>query len=90
MLAGASPLDVAGTPLAEPQLQNNLPADGAAWVDLIVNEMMSATTIDDAKTRAARVLESLEKAISFQAGVKVAEGLHKVAIFFFLLFFDVK
>lgn len=85
LLAGDAPIDAAGTPVAEPQPQNNVPVDGAAWVDLIVNEMMSATSIDDAKTRAARVLESLEKTISFQAGVKAAEGLHKVAIFFLLL-----
>ncbi|XP_057786902.1 uncharacterized protein LOC131004270 [Salvia miltiorrhiza] len=74
---GDTSVDVTGTPLGEPQLQNNLPADGAAWVDLIVNEMMSATSVDDAKSRAARVLESLEKAISVQTGVKVAEDVHK-------------
>lgn len=81
VLLAETPIDVAGTPLCEPQPQNNLPADGAAWVDLIVNEMMSATSIDDAKSRAAHVLESLEKAISGQTGVKVAEGFQKVGVF---------
>ncbi|KAH6771916.1 hypothetical protein C2S52_005347 [Perilla frutescens var. hirtella] len=73
----STPIDAAATPSGEPQLQNNLPADGAAWVDLIVKEMMSATSIDDAKSRAARVLESLEKSISVQTGGKVAEVFHK-------------
>ncbi|XP_009786047.1 uncharacterized protein LOC107832637 [Nicotiana tabacum] len=42
---------------------NDLPADGAEWVELFVREMMSATSIDDARTRSTRVLESLEKSI---------------------------
>ncbi|XP_054781687.1 uncharacterized protein LOC129288900 [Prosopis cineraria] len=42
---------------------NNLPADGAEWVDLFVREMAGATSIDDAKARAARILEVLEKSI---------------------------
>ncbi|XP_028794896.1 serpin-ZX-like [Neltuma alba] len=43
---------------------NNLPANGAEWVDLFVREMAGATSIDDAKARAARILESLEKSIN--------------------------
>ncbi|XP_016488902.1 uncharacterized protein LOC107808852 isoform X2 [Nicotiana tabacum] len=42
-------------------------ADGemdSEWVELFVREMMSATSIDDARARASRVLESLEKSIS--------------------------
>ncbi|XP_028766393.1 uncharacterized protein LOC114732203 isoform X2 [Neltuma alba] len=42
---------------------NNLPSDGAEWVDLFVREMAGATSIDDAKARAARILEALEKSI---------------------------
>ncbi|KAI9107555.1 hypothetical protein K1719_021592 [Acacia pycnantha] len=42
---------------------NNLPADGAEWVDLFVREIAGATSIDDAKARAARILEVLEKSI---------------------------
>ncbi|KAK4427992.1 hypothetical protein Salat_1568200 [Sesamum alatum] len=64
-------------PLQEPQVQNNLPLDGAEWVDLLVKEMMNATSIDDARGRAASVLESLEKSISSQATVEAAQNFHK-------------
>ncbi|KAM3380646.1 hypothetical protein P3S68_006219 [Capsicum galapagoense] len=59
-----------------PPLQNNLPADGAEWVELLVREMMSATSVDDARARAARVLESLEQSISVHAG-DAAQNVHK-------------
>ncbi|XP_016511206.1 uncharacterized protein LOC107828424 [Nicotiana tabacum] len=60
-----------------PPLQNNLPADGAEWVELLVQEMMSATSIDDARARATRVLESLEQSISVHAGAGAAQNIHK-------------
>ncbi|MCD7449464.1 hypothetical protein HAX54_052426 [Datura stramonium] len=60
-----------------PPLQNNLPADGAEWVELLVREMMSATSIDDARSRAARVLESLEQSISVHAGAEAAQNFQK-------------
>ncbi|KAL6495857.1 hypothetical protein OROGR_030420 [Orobanche gracilis] len=63
--------------LEEPGPQNNVPVDGAEWVDLVVKEMMSATSIDDAKSRAARILEILEKSIRVQASAQTAEGFHK-------------
>ncbi|GMH17649.1 hypothetical protein Nepgr_019490 [Nepenthes gracilis] len=44
--------------------QNALPADGSEWVELFVREMMSATSLDDARARAARVMEVLEKSIA--------------------------
>ncbi|GFP92022.1 hypothetical protein PHJA_001346300 [Phtheirospermum japonicum] len=62
-------------PLQVPQAQN--PVDGAEWVDLIVKEMISATSTDDASSRAASVLESLEKSISSQASAEVAQSLYK-------------
>ncbi|PHU03202.1 hypothetical protein BC332_28453 [Capsicum chinense] len=37
---------------------NNLRSDGAEWVELFVREMMSATSTDDARTHATRVLGS--------------------------------
>ncbi|KAG6393419.1 hypothetical protein SASPL_147660 [Salvia splendens] len=64
-------------PLQEPQTQNNLPADGAEWVDLFVREMMSATSIDDARFRAASILESLEKSISPRACAEAAQNSYK-------------
>ncbi|KAL8497174.1 hypothetical protein ACS0TY_020746 [Phlomoides rotata] len=72
-----TPVDGGVASLEEPQPQSNLHADGAAWVDLLVNEMMGATSVDDAKSRAGRVLESLEKSISTHTSAKVAEGCHK-------------
>ncbi|KAF3625479.1 putative mitogen-activated protein kinase kinase kinase 12-like [Capsicum annuum] len=65
-----------------PPLQNNLPADGAEWVELLVREMMSATSVDDARARAARVLESLEQSISVHAGADAAQNVHKVEQYF--------
>ncbi|KAF9615208.1 hypothetical protein IFM89_022470 [Coptis chinensis] len=56
---------------------NNLPKNGAEWVELFVNEMTSASDIDDAKARASRVLEVLEKSIRTQAGAAAADDLHK-------------
>lgn len=37
------------------------------WAELLVNEMMSASNIDDAKARASRALEALEKSICARA-----------------------
>ncbi|MCD7449993.1 hypothetical protein HAX54_002710 [Datura stramonium] len=56
---------------------NNLPADGAEWVELFVREMMSATSTDDARARATRVLESLEKSISAGASAEAAQNFQK-------------
>nr|XP_043628571.1 uncharacterized protein LOC122600007 [Erigeron canadensis] len=39
------------------------PVDGADWVDLFVREMVNASNMDDARTRASRALEMLEKSI---------------------------
>nr|GEU58311.1 hypothetical protein [Tanacetum cinerariifolium] len=43
--------------------QQQQPVNGADWVDLFVREMLSASNIDDARTRASRALELLEKSI---------------------------
>ena len=61
-------------------VENNLNMDGAEWVDLFVREMMSATSIDDARSRATRVLESLEKSISERASAEAAQSYHKVGV----------
>ncbi|RWR75674.1 CUE domain-containing protein [Cinnamomum micranthum f. kanehirae] len=57
--------------------QNNLPTNGSEWVDLFVSEMMNASDMDDAKARASRILEVLEKSIASRAGVEAAEGFQK-------------
>lgn len=61
---------------------NNLPVDGAEWVELFVREMMSATSLDDARARATRILEVLEKSISAHAGAEAAQAFQKVSYCF--------
>lgn len=62
----------------DPSGLNNLPKDGADWVELVVREMMSASNMDDAKARASRVLEALEKSISGRATAEAAQSFHQV------------
>ncbi|KAJ8635051.1 hypothetical protein MRB53_009318 [Persea americana] len=57
--------------------RSNLPTNGSEWVDLFVSEMMNASDMDDAKARASRILEVLEKSIASRAGVEAAEGFQK-------------
>ncbi|KAM1173359.1 hypothetical protein ACFX13_026694 [Malus domestica] len=61
----------------DPSVQNNLPKDGAEWVELVVREMMSASNMYDAKARASRVLEALEKSISACATTEVAQSFRQ-------------
>ncbi|KAJ9179020.1 hypothetical protein P3X46_010850 [Hevea brasiliensis] len=56
---------------------SNVPVDGAEWVDLFVREMMSAANVDDARARASRVLEILERSISKHAAEDAAQSLQK-------------
>ncbi|KAK9078252.1 hypothetical protein SSX86_002309 [Deinandra increscens subsp. villosa] len=69
-------------PLENPSGSENIPRNGAEWVELFVTEMTSATSIDDARLRAVRVLESLEKSITERAAGDAAEALHKENIVF--------
>ncbi|XP_011648696.1 uncharacterized protein LOC101217268 isoform X1 [Cucumis sativus] len=55
----------------------NLPTNGAEWVDLFVNEMTSASNMDDARSRASRVLEVLEKSICARANAEAANNFHQ-------------
>lgn len=61
---------------------DNIPKSGAEWVELFVTEMTSATSIDDARLRAMRVLETLEKSISERAAGEAAETIHKESVVF--------
>ncbi|KAL6954959.1 hypothetical protein U1Q18_043914 [Sarracenia purpurea var. burkii] len=70
---GLSATDKDTASAVDSSAQSNLPMDGAEWVELFVREMTSATSIDDARSRATRVLESLEKSISVQAGAEATE-----------------
>lgn len=60
------PNDIAANAVANGEavvVENSAPVDGADWVDLFVREMVSASNIDDARIRASRALELLEKSI---------------------------
>ncbi|XP_009109664.1 plectin [Brassica rapa] len=46
--------------------------DGTEWVNLFVSEMMNASDMKDAKDRAGRALEALEKSINARAGADAA------------------
>ncbi|KAL2332477.1 hypothetical protein Fmac_020058 [Flemingia macrophylla] len=56
---------------------SNYPADGAEWIDLFVREMTCATSVDDARARAARLLEVLEKSITAHASSRAATDLQR-------------
>lgn len=47
-------------------------------MELFVKEMIGAKSIDDARGRAARVLESLEQSIRARVGAEAAQVFHKV------------
>ena len=62
---------------------NGLPLNGGEWVELFVREMMNAANIDDAKARATRALNGLEKSISLRADAEAAQTFYKVGIYLF-------
>jgi len=57
--------------------QQNLEMGGAEWVELFVREMMIASSVDDARSRATKVLESLEQSINVRASAEAAQTYHK-------------
>lgn len=63
-----------------PSAAVNGPSSGAEWVELLVREMTNATSVDNAKDRASRVLEILEKSISARVGEETAGSFQKVGI----------
>lgn len=69
--------DEAAATMDNPSIASNLPADGAEWVELFIREMMSAISVDDARSRAAKFLRDLEKSISARAGAEVAKSFEK-------------
>lgn len=59
------------------------PTNGIKWVDLFVQEMMNSKDFDDARGRAARILEAFEKCICAQTRVS-EEVFYQLLINFFL------
>ncbi|AQK81877.1 hypothetical protein Zm00014a_043887 [Zea mays] len=51
--------------------------NGSEWVELLVTEMRNASDINDARARASRALEALEKTIVERAGAEATQNLHK-------------
>ncbi|KAG7543358.1 Ubiquitin system component Cue [Arabidopsis thaliana x Arabidopsis arenosa] len=56
---------------------NVLNLDGTEWVELFVREMMNASDMKDAKARAARALEALEKSINARTGTEAMQNLQQ-------------
>ncbi|KAL6603770.1 hypothetical protein ACP70R_044131 [Stipagrostis hirtigluma subsp. patula] len=65
----------ADLPPAADNYQTN--TNGSEWVELFVREMTNASDMDDARARASRALEALEKSIIQRAGVESAHNLNK-------------
>ncbi|KAI3887649.1 hypothetical protein MKW92_045750 [Papaver armeniacum] len=57
--------------------QDGLPKNGSEWVELFVREMTSASSVDDAKARASRLLEVLEKSIRSHASMEATGNSQK-------------
>lgn len=62
--------------------KNGIPVDGSEWVELLVKEMSSASSLDDARARATRVLEALEQSICQRACSEAAQSIEKVRFLF--------
>lgn len=62
----------------EPPAGNNLPVDGAEWVELLVREVLTAADVEDAKARLSQALEVLEKSICANATAEAAKSFQKV------------
>ncbi|KAJ1260076.1 hypothetical protein BS78_10G204200 [Paspalum vaginatum] len=81
------PLPVGGTPNGgvdtvtdHPPIVDNYQTsnnNGSEWVELFVREMKNSDDIDDARARASRALEALEKSILERAGAEATQNLHK-------------
>ncbi|XP_044464860.1 uncharacterized protein LOC123195275 [Mangifera indica] len=64
-------------PTEDPSASKAVQLDGQEWVELFVREMMSASNIDDARARASRALEALEKTICARASDEAVQSFHQ-------------
>ncbi|XVF48052.1 hypothetical protein PTKIN_Ptkin03bG0159900 [Pterospermum kingtungense] len=64
-------------PTKEQTAHEVLSMDGSDWVELFVREMLNASNIDDARARASRALEVLEKSIHARSGAEVAQNFQQ-------------
>jgi hypothetical protein len=56
---------------------DNLPSSSIQWSEILVNEMLSASNMDDAKARASRVLEVFERAMTSRIGAEAHQSFQK-------------
>lgn len=68
--------DVAPAP-TDSTSQSSLPKNGPEWVELLLREMNIATSQDDARIRARKVFEDLEKSISARSRAAADENVQK-------------
>ncbi|XP_062199316.1 uncharacterized protein LOC133901821 [Phragmites australis] len=66
----AAPVD--SVPCAE-----SLPSSSTQWVEILVNEMVSASDTVDAKARASRVLEVFERSVISHIGAEALQNFQK-------------
>ncbi|XP_009778098.1 uncharacterized protein LOC107766032 [Nicotiana tabacum] len=64
-------------PTEDSSAAKELHMESTEWVELFVREMMSASNIDDAKARASRALEVLEKSICARAKEATARDVQQ-------------
>ncbi|KAI3900703.1 hypothetical protein MKW92_003337 [Papaver armeniacum] len=57
--------------------QDGLQENGSGWVELFVRDIMTASTMDDAKARASKLLEALRKSIRFDVSMEVAGNIQQ-------------
>lgn len=56
---------------------DNLQSGSTQWVEILVNEMASASNMDDAKARASRVMEVFEKSMISRISVEAMQSFQK-------------
>ncbi|KAJ0031752.1 hypothetical protein Pint_13776 [Pistacia integerrima] len=76
-LAGSATANGEVPPTEYPSASKVIQLDGVEWVEHFVREMMSASNIDDARARASRALEVLEKSICARASAEAAQSFHQ-------------
>lgn len=77
-MAGSVNGNIGDAMTGNPSVSLILPTDGPAWVDLFVREMMNANNVDDARARASRVLDVLEKSIMARVTSEAMQNFEKV------------
>lgn len=66
------------TPPKDPSTAKEHLIDSAEWVERFVQEMMSSSNVDDAKARASRALEVLERSIYGHAAEAAVQCFQQV------------